>query len=50
MTLVHSMLAGGDCIDDADLLRWLLGTRAAALANQTNRRLLKGVEGLEVAG
>ena len=22
LTLVHAMLTGGDCIDDADLLRW----------------------------
>ena len=35
LTLVHSMLAGGDCIDDADLLRWgrppaVLGHRVMA--------------------
>ena len=30
MTLVASALAGGDCIDDTDALRWSIATAASA--------------------
>jgi len=32
MTLIHSMVAGGDCIDDADVLR--VGSTAAVLGHR----------------